>query len=57
VNARRIGPGSAPEIALHPTGGFLVTWANGACTGRLGRRYDGAGLAVGAEFIVDACAR
>jgi hypothetical protein len=56
VNTHRIGEGSAPRVDVHPAGGFVVTWPNGLCVGRLGRRYDAMGLPAGAEFVVDPCA-
>jgi hypothetical protein len=58
VNTYTTGPQQLPHIAAASGGGFVVVWSGDGtdggtpASGVFGRRYDAAGIALGAEFRV-----
>jgi len=62
VNTGTTATDYAPTVAVQAAGGFIVTWTSyvgggpspdGSGTAVLARRYDAAGIAAGAEFVVN----
>ncbi|MDZ4656578.1 MAG: peptidylprolyl isomerase [Bythopirellula sp.] len=57
INTTTTGSQTLPDVAIDPTGGFLVAWQSfgqdGAGWGIVGRRFTAAGAADGAEFIIN----
>ncbi len=56
ANDYGIGVQNSPAIAMDELGGFVVLWAGEGAQdpqGIYGRRFDGAGAAVGSQFIVN----
>ena len=57
VNTATAGDQLSPSIAVTSDGGYVVVWASdgqdGSGLGVYGQRYDGSGVAVGTEFLVN----
>jgi hypothetical protein len=53
ISTYRVEEAAGARIRMDAAGNFVVTWRSGSGPGRLGRRYDGSGMAVGPEFTVD----
>jgi hypothetical protein len=55
VNVTTAGPQVVPSVAVNANGSFVVVWhsSDGSGYGIFGRRFDAAGVAVGAEFAVN----
>jgi hypothetical protein len=57
VNAYTTGRQHSPSVAADPNGGFVVVWQSdgqdGSGGGVFGRRFDGSGSPLGAEFLVN----
>ncbi len=57
VNTHTTDTQDRARVAPGPSGGFVVVWdsdlQDGDSSGIFGRRYDGAGVAQGAEFLVN----
>ncbi len=57
INTTTTGSQIAPDVAIDPTGGFLVAWQSfaqdGSGWGIVGRRFTSSGVADGAEFVMN----
>lgn len=57
VNTTTANSQMSPDVAIDPTGGFLIAWQSyrqdGSGWGVVGRRFTAAGAADGAEFVIN----